>query len=255
MSVATEITRLQTAKADIKTAIEEKGVTVGDGTIDTYAEKIAEISSGGQGSYDEVYEAGKKTIIDGIDGLYRFFTNGQNMGLLPYVLNKDWKNKEINMQYTFQDNKVITDFIAPKTLKTKMPHGLFSGCTNLKTVTGLDEMINGIVLTGLFNGCNSLTNAGTINFEGVSYARSTFQGCSALVDIQIAGTIALSLDFKDSTLLSKLSITSIVNALSKTVGDTLALSKQAVINAFGSENAPEWTTLIADKSNWTIALL
>lgn len=47
MSIATEIQRLRTAKADIKTAIEEKGVEVGNGLIDTYAEKISEISGGG----------------------------------------------------------------------------------------------------------------------------------------------------------------------------------------------------------------
>lgn len=47
MSIETEIQRLQTAKADIKTAIEEKGVEVGDGLIDTYAEKIGQISGGG----------------------------------------------------------------------------------------------------------------------------------------------------------------------------------------------------------------
>jgi hypothetical protein len=47
MSIATEIQRLQTAKENIKTAIEEKGVEVGEGLIDTYAEKIKEISSGG----------------------------------------------------------------------------------------------------------------------------------------------------------------------------------------------------------------
>ena len=35
MSVASEIARLQNAKASIKTSIENKGVTVGDGTIDT----------------------------------------------------------------------------------------------------------------------------------------------------------------------------------------------------------------------------
>jgi hypothetical protein len=49
MSIATEIQRLQGAKANIKNAIEQKGVTVGDGTIDTYAEKISEISGGGGG--------------------------------------------------------------------------------------------------------------------------------------------------------------------------------------------------------------
>ena len=46
MSISTEITRLQTAKADLKTAIEAKGVTVGDITIDGYAAKVAEIPQG-----------------------------------------------------------------------------------------------------------------------------------------------------------------------------------------------------------------
>lgn len=45
MSIVSEITRLQNAKSDIKASIENKGVTVGDGTIDTYASKINEIST------------------------------------------------------------------------------------------------------------------------------------------------------------------------------------------------------------------
>ena len=53
MSIADEITRLQNAKASIKTAIENKGVTVGDGTIDTYASKIDEITTGGGSSITE----------------------------------------------------------------------------------------------------------------------------------------------------------------------------------------------------------
>ena len=46
MSIATEIERLQNAKANIKTSIENKGVEVGEGTIDTYAEKINQIQAG-----------------------------------------------------------------------------------------------------------------------------------------------------------------------------------------------------------------
>ena len=46
MSIATEIERIQNAKASIKFAIENKGVTVGDGTIDTFADKILEITGG-----------------------------------------------------------------------------------------------------------------------------------------------------------------------------------------------------------------
>lgn len=50
MSIATEIARLQTAKADIKTAIEAKGVTVSsEATIDTYDDYIASISTGSTG--------------------------------------------------------------------------------------------------------------------------------------------------------------------------------------------------------------
>ena len=42
------IERLEQAKADIKEAIENKGVEVGDGLIDTYADKIRQIKERGQ---------------------------------------------------------------------------------------------------------------------------------------------------------------------------------------------------------------
>ena len=47
MAIADQINRIKNAKAAIKTAIEGKGVTVGNGTIDTYAEKIDQIQQGG----------------------------------------------------------------------------------------------------------------------------------------------------------------------------------------------------------------
>lgn len=47
MSIATEISRLQTAKADIKAAIEAKGVTVpSTAKLDVYDDYIAQISGG-----------------------------------------------------------------------------------------------------------------------------------------------------------------------------------------------------------------
>lgn len=48
MSIATEISRIQSAKADIKAAIEAKGVTVpSSATIDTYDDYVSQISGGG----------------------------------------------------------------------------------------------------------------------------------------------------------------------------------------------------------------
>ena len=48
MSIASEISRIQSAKADIKSAIESKGVTVpNDAKIDAYAPLIQAIGGGG----------------------------------------------------------------------------------------------------------------------------------------------------------------------------------------------------------------
>lgn len=260
MSVATEITRLKTAKADIKTAIEEKGVTVGDGTIDTYAEKITEISSGGQGSYDEGYEAGRLAYIDSLTGFYYFFANDQNTELWDDIKkHKDFTGVS-TIQYMFINNTKLESFEFLETMRYQTAlHGLFQGCTNLKTVSGFEKS-GGVALTGIFDGCSSLYNAGTINFENVVVASRAFYACSALKEIRIVGTIKILLDFKDSTLLSKESITSIVNALSQTTsGLTITVSKTAVNNAFNINvddpttypEGSEYYTLRNSKSNWT----
>ena len=59
MSIASEITRLQTAKSDLKTAIEGKGVTVSSGTtLDDYADLVDSIQAGGADLDDlEIYVA------------------------------------------------------------------------------------------------------------------------------------------------------------------------------------------------------
>ena len=58
MSIASEITRLQTAKADIKSSIEAKGVTVpSNASIDTYDTYIDQIPSGGAGGPDFTTQA------------------------------------------------------------------------------------------------------------------------------------------------------------------------------------------------------
>lgn len=60
MSVASEINRLQTAKADLKTAIEGKGVTVPSSTkLDGYAALVDSIEAGG-GDDDNWY-----IVVDG----------------------------------------------------------------------------------------------------------------------------------------------------------------------------------------------
>lgn len=73
MSIATEISRLQSAKADIKTAIEGKGVTVPSSTkLDGYADLVDSIETGStdytdlsnKPSINSVTLSGNKTSSD-----------------------------------------------------------------------------------------------------------------------------------------------------------------------------------------------
>ena len=73
MSVATEITRIETAKSNIKTAIENKGVSVpNDALLDTYATYVSQISGG---SSVLVYETGTYTPSTDTDRPTINFTN------------------------------------------------------------------------------------------------------------------------------------------------------------------------------------
>ncbi|MFR8974476.1 MAG: hypothetical protein ACLVG9_00545 [Eubacteriales bacterium] len=80
-----------------------------------------------------------------------------------------------------------------------------------------------------------------------------FAGCTALEDITIEGTIGNDISFSDCALLTKASITSIINALSGTVtGKTLSIKATAKQAAFTDS---EWAVLIGTKPNWTISLV
>ena len=86
MSVASEIARLQNAKASIKTAIENKGVTVGDIKLDAYSAKIDEISTGAEptgtleitqnGTYDVKQKAYAKVDVPEPSGNIKITENG-----------------------------------------------------------------------------------------------------------------------------------------------------------------------------------
>ena len=117
-----------------------------------------------------------------------------------------------------------------------------------------------IDLTGLTVGAKQifyqaydLVTIDKLNVKETNTYSDTYTSCNKLKNITIEGTIGNNINFKDSKQLTKESITSIINALSSTTSNlTVTFSKTARKNAF-TDN--EWNTLIAKKSNWTIALV
>ena len=84
MSIKTEITRLQNAKASIKTAIEGKGVTVPDGTkLDGMTALIDSISSGG-GSSSETWVLNLSGILMSTFTGISFVSNGETFSSITF---------------------------------------------------------------------------------------------------------------------------------------------------------------------------
>lgn len=118
MSIATEIQRLQTAKQNIKTAIEEKGVTVpSSATIDSYSGYIENIQGG-----------------DGIklpNHLSALTLN--DWGQIEKISIKDDGN------YTFSGQTSITD-VEFTGSATTIPASAFTNCNNISSITMSDNV-------------------------------------------------------------------------------------------------------------------
>ena len=114
MSIASEITRLQTAKADIKTAIEAKGVTVpSNATLDTYDDYVAQISGGGG-------DNGKLKSM--VDGSISAITTSDLGGILTV------------RNYAFNDCVSLKSAAIPDGV-TKFGNYAFNSCTSLSAIT------------------------------------------------------------------------------------------------------------------------
>jgi hypothetical protein len=212
-------------------------------------DSIEKAIGGGGNGYAEGFEAGKKAENDAFwDGAQKNGTEPVYYGYL--FCNRDvWtqeriekvKYKHFIAQYfavVFNGNTSITDlsmFTMESYKYDDGGHAKFS-------------------LSACFSGCSNLVKCMPLNFDFVSGAPNAFNGCAALEELPISGTIKVGdLNLKDSPKLSKASITSIINALSTTTsGLTVTLSKTAKEAAFTDA---EWETLKNTRSNWNIDLV
>ena len=207
MSIATEITRLQNAKAALKSSIEAKGVTVPqDAKIDTYAELIDSIPTGG-GEYEPIcftsLEDGNtfslnKEISISVDGKKTWQTLAANtpspvINAGEKIYFKATENaypyQGVNYNYQFTTLKTCNVSGHPYSLYTKFSYYSFAYLfqnTKIVDASGLDLSENKTTsrcYLEMFRGCTSLVTAPELPATTIadSCYQGMFRGCTSLV--------------------------------------------------------------------------
>lgn len=111
MSIESEITRLSTAKADLKTAIENKGVTVpSDATLDDYAGYVDAISTGERDWYvDEDLKYHGDVVINVTSIGQKQFENQTHITSLHFTAEEGITFAQYAFRYSSAVSKILID--------------------------------------------------------------------------------------------------------------------------------------------------
>ena len=168
MSIATEISRIQSAKADIKTAIEAKGVTVpSSATIDTYDDYVSQISGGG-GGIPMPSNLSEATLDN-----YGLLTSASIKSGVTTIGDSAFYNCSSLSSVTISNSV------------TSIGDSAFYFCSSLSSVTIPDSVTT--IGDSAFRYCSNLTNV-TIPNSVTSIGNSAFRYCHNLTSITVNST-------------------------------------------------------------------
>ena len=238
MSIVTEIERLQNAKSSIKTAIENKGVEVGNGTLDTYAEKIDAIQTGGgsdieisdcsylfyQGARQEQmnsllklcknvtdtsYMCYNNTLVNSINldnfdtsnliNMRNMFYGCSNLENCSININTD---KVTAMIYLFYGCSKLTELdLSSFNTKNAIINNMFNGCSKLKHINLTSFNTSNVTdFSYLFGGCSSLESLDLNNFDAgkVTIINTMFNNCTSLTNLQFVTNFGKALRYSSA---------------------------------------------------------
>ena len=169
MSIATEISRIQSAKADIKTAIEAKGVTVpSSATIDTYDDYVSQISGGG-GGIPMPSNLSAATLND-----YGMLTSAAIKSGVTSISSN-----------AFKGCNSLTSITIPDSV-TSIGNFAFDSCSSLSSIT-IPNSVTSIGTYAFYN-CNILKSV-TISNSVTSIGKYAFGYCKSLSSITIPNSV------------------------------------------------------------------
>ena len=174
-TIAQNLARIQSAKADIKSAIEAKGVTVpSSATIDTYDDYVSQISGGGGGGSSADTEALEGMIDRSITGIT--IPSG-----VTYI-----------GDYAFATCMSLETVNSNTLGEANIPSGVigigsyaFNFCRSLTSVTIPDSVTS--LGSYAFSYCDGLTSC-TIGSGITSIGNYAFRSCTSLTSITVKAT-------------------------------------------------------------------
>lgn len=171
MSIASEITRLQNAKASIKTSIENKGVEVPSATtLDGYSSLIDSITGGG---------AGEDWTQIGYDRTPQPVTDGFNYAKSIY---DNWDSSQTTCREKYFIDLDLVFMPLVDTQNATRFDSMFYGCLRLIYVPQLNTS-NGTRFDYMFKDCESLTSIPQLDTSKATDFSYMFHSCSSLTSV------------------------------------------------------------------------
>lgn len=171
MSLNAEITRIENAKASIKTSIENKGVEVPSATtLDGYSSLIDSITGGGTGEdWTQIgYDRTPQPVTDGFNYAKSIYDNWDSS---QTILSNKFKNDNDLVFMPFVNTQNATRF-----------DSMFYGCQRLIYVPQLNTS-NGTSFDHMFKDCKGLTSIPQLNTSKATDFSYMFQSCGSLTSV------------------------------------------------------------------------
>lgn len=176
MSIATEISRIQQAKADIKSSIEAKGVTVpSSALIDDYSDYVDAIQTGGGGGTPIAVSKDVSNYI-----------GGASFNFLSQITGVNWPSGITSISdSSFSNCRGLTSITIPNSVKS-IGSSAFNSCSSMTSVT-IGNNVKSIGSNAFFF-CTGLTSV-TIPNSVTSIGGSAFIYCYGLTSVTIGNSV------------------------------------------------------------------
>lgn len=257
MSITDKLNDLKIAKQDIKSAIQEKGVTP-TGGLSTYADAIRDIQTGGGGG-TVALPIGTKFGGSTFTGAPLFdtseYTDMSQMFLdcsnLEVVPEYDTSNVT-SMSFMFQGCHNLETIPQFDTSNVDYMTSMFRDCTNLATIPQLDTS-NVIFMADMFRNCKKLETIPQLDTRYVYNISSMFWNCQNLTNVGGFKDLKVgTLDLHYSPLLTYESLSNIIYNL-KFLTDIDTNPNAIVLHPNAAAKLTDDLINIATDKGWTIS--